>query len=61
MNYAHINIKNHVLVDHLHITMRYMYNVHINMINANQSMSMQVNSKFKPLTITDEPSRKVLW
>ena len=31
------------------------------MINANQSMSMQVNSKFKPLTITDEPSRKVLW
>ena len=58
MNYAHINIKNHDLVDHLHINM---YNVHINMINANQSMSMQVNSKFKPLTITDEPSRKVLW
>ena len=38
MNYARINIKNHVLVDHLHITMRYMYNVHINMINDNQCM-----------------------
>ena len=37
MNYAHINIKNHVLVDHLHITMRYMYRL-INMINANQCM-----------------------
>ena len=35
MNYAHINIKNHDLVDHLHINM---YNVHINMINANQCM-----------------------
>ena len=38
MNNAHINIKNHVLVDHLHFNMRYMYNVHINMINANQCM-----------------------
>ena len=37
MNYAHINIKNHVLVDHLQIDMRYMY-IHINMINANQCM-----------------------
>ena len=37
MNYAHINIKNHVLINHLHINMRYMYR-HINMINANQCM-----------------------
>ena len=58
MNNAHINIKNHVLVN---INCQYEVYLHINMINANQSMSMQVNSKFKPLTITDEPSRKVLW
>ena len=37
MNYAHINIKNHVLVDHLHITMRCMSR-HVSMINDNQSM-----------------------
>ena len=37
MNYTHINIKNHVLVDHLQINMRYMYR-HTNMINANQCM-----------------------